>query len=142
MFSSIGLAFLPSQVGAALMSIVGVVGLLLASVGLYGVVAYAVTRRTREIGIRIAMGATRTEIAKLVLASTGRMLAIGVAAGLFLSLFVTRPLAAFLVPGLGPTDPASFGAVVLVFIATGILATAGPLRHANSINPAQCLRYE
>jgi predicted permease len=142
MYSSIGLAFLPSQVGAALMSIVGVVGLLLASVGLCGVVAYAVTRRTREIGIRIAMGATRAEVAKLVLASTGRMLAIGVAAGLFLSLFVTRPLAAFLVPGLGPTDPASFGAVVLVFIATGILATAGPLRHANSINPAQCLRYE
>jgi predicted permease len=142
MFSSIGLAFLPSQVGAALMSIVGMVGLLLASVGLYGVVAYAVTRRTREIGIRIAIGATRMEIAKLVLASTGRMLAIGVAAGLFLSLFVTRPLAAFLVPGLRPNDPASFGAVVFLFVITGILAAAGPLRHANSINPVQCLRYE
>jgi predicted permease len=142
MFSSIGLAFLPSQVGAVLMTIVGVVGLLLASLGLYGVVAYAVTRRTREIGIRIAIGATRMEIAKLVLASTGRMLAIGVAAGLFLSFFVTRPLAAFLVPGLGPTDLASFSAVVFVFVITGILAVAGPLRHANSINPVQCLRYE
>jgi predicted permease len=142
MYSSIGLAFLPSQVGAALMSSVGVLGLLLASVGLYGVVAYSVARRTREIGIRIAIGATRSEITKIVLADTGRLLAAGVAAGLFISVFVTRPLSAFLVAGLHPSDPASFAAVVFIFAATGVVATAGPLRRATSINPVQCLRYE
>jgi predicted permease len=142
MYSSIGLAFLPSQVGAALMGGTGILGLLLAAIGLYGVTAYSVARRTREIGVRIAMGATRGNIARLAVMESARMLLIGSAAGLLVAFFVTKPLAMFLVPGLGPGDPLSFASVVLFLAATGLVATLGPVRRALRVDPALSLRYE
>jgi putative ABC transport system permease protein len=142
MYSSIGLAFLPSQVGAALMGGTGILGLLLAAIGLYGVTAYSVARRTREIGVRIAMGATRADIARLALMESAQLLLIGSAAGLLVAFFVTKPLAMFLVPGLGPGDPLSFASVVLFLAATGLVATLGPVRRALRVDPALSLRYE
>jgi hypothetical protein len=142
MYSSIGLAFLPSQIGAALMGGVGVLGLLLAAVGLYGVMAYSVARRTREIGIRMAVGASRAGISRIVLLESARLVLMGVAPGLLIALFVTRPLAIFLVPGLSPSDPTTFTLVVLVLAATAAVASLGPLRRAVTIDPAACLRYE
>lgn len=141
-YSSIGLAFLPSQVGAVLLGSVGVLGLLLATVGLYGVMAYAVMRRTREIGIRMAVGASRTNISGMILRNVSLLTLSGSAVGLFLAWFVTKPLAMFLVPGLKPSDPLGFGAVLAVMIAMGLLAAWGPVHRAMSIDPNSALRYE
>jgi putative ABC transport system permease protein len=142
MYSSIGLAFLPSQVGAVLMGGIGVLGLLLAAIGLYGVTAYSVARRTREIGIRIAIGATRRDIVRMVLSESARLLLTGSAVGLFIAFFLTRPLAIFFVPGLHAGDPLSFASVVLILAATGIAATLGPVRRAVRVDPVTSLRYE
>ena len=142
MFSAIGFAFLPSQVGAALMGSIGALGLLLAIIGLYGVLAYSVARRTREIGIRLAIGASPGHVSKIVLGEFVRLLAAGIAIGLAVALFVTRPLAIFFVPGLTASDPASFAAVIAVLAGTGALAAVGPLRRALGVDPLRCLRYE
>jgi putative ABC transport system permease protein len=142
LYSSLGLAFLPSQVGAVMMGSVGLLGLLLAAVGLYGTMAYAVARRTHEIGVRMAMGATRRDIARLILFDSARLVIAGSATGLALAFFVTRPLAMFLVPGLKPTDPVSFLAVLGVLVLTGMIASWGPARRALAIDPLRSLRYE
>jgi len=142
MFSAIGFAFLPSQIGAALMGSVGFLALLLAVIGLYGVLAFSVMRRTREIGIRIAVGASPRHVSQLVLADFARMLAAGIGIGLAIALLVTRPLSRFFVPGLSSTDPVSFGGVILVLALTGVLAALSPVRRALSVHPGTCLRSE
>ena len=142
MQSSIGIAFLPSQVGAVLMGSAGLLGLLLAAAGLYGILVYSVTRRTREIGVRMAVGAPRAAISRLIVWDSGKLLAAGSAIGLALAFFAVKPLALFLVPGLKPADPISFLAVPPVLLATGLLASWGPVRRALSIDPASCLREE
>jgi len=142
MYSSIGLAFLPSQVGALLMGSTGILGLLLASIGLYGVMAFSVARRTREIGVRVAIGASRTDIARLLLSDSARMTLGGIAAGLLVALLVTRPLAMFLVPGLKPGDPLNFLVVALAMGGTALAATWGPIVRALNIDPNAALREE
>jgi len=142
MYSSIGLAFLPSQVGALLMGSTGVLGLLLATVGLYGVMAFSVARRTREIGVRVTLGASRADIARLVLGDSARVTLAGIAGGLLVAFLVTKPLAMFLVPGLKPTDPLNFVAVALAMLMTGLFATCGPIRRALNIDPNSALREE
>jgi ABC-type antimicrobial peptide transport system permease subunit len=140
--SSIGLAFLPSQVGAVLLGSIGVLGLLLAAIGLYGVMDYSVVRRTRELGIRISVGATRSNISRMVFVECARLIVTGLAIGLFIAFFLTRPLAIFLVPGLKNVDPITFLAVILVTILTGIFAAWGPVRRATAVDPKTALRYE
>jgi putative ABC transport system permease protein len=142
MYASIGLAFLPSQVGAILLGSAGLLGLLLASAGLYGVMVYSVTRRTREIGIRMAIGATRGDISRMILRGAARLTLTGAAIGLFIAVFVTRPLAMFLVPGLKPGDPMTFATVALVMMATGLAAVQGPMRRAVKVDPNVALRDE
>ena len=124
------------------MGSVGALALFLSLIGLYGVLAYSITRRTREIGVRVAIGATPTQVSRLVLADFARMLAVGIAIGLAVSLMATRPLVIFFVPGLRPSDPASFAAVIAVLGATGVLAALGPLRRALRVDPLECLRSE
>jgi ABC-type antimicrobial peptide transport system permease subunit len=121
---------------------IGLLGLLLAAIGLYGVLAYSVTRRTREIGIRIAVGASVREISRMIVLEASRLLAVGSMAGLAIALVVTRPLAVFLVPGLSPSEPTSFVGVMVVLAGTGLVASLGPLRRAIAIDPMRCLRYE
>jgi predicted permease len=142
MFSAIGFAFLPSQIGAVLMGSIGALGLLLAVIGLYGVLAYSVARRTREIGIRMAIGASSKDVSGMVLREFARLLATGISIGLAIALFVTRPLSMFFVPGLSASDPLTFAAVVAALALTGVLAALGPVRRALRIDPLQCLRYE
>jgi ABC-type antimicrobial peptide transport system permease subunit len=142
LYSSIGLAFLPSQIGAALMGSMGALGLLLAAIGLYGVLAYSVSRQMRDIGIRIAIGAGRRAISRMVLVDSAKLLAAGLLPGLCVALFVTPPLAMFLVAGLSPRDPASFALVVGALLVTAAAAVLGPLRRALTVDPARCLRYE
>ena len=141
-YSSIGFAFLPSQVGAALLGSIGALGLLLAAIGLYGVMVYSVTRRRREIGVRMALGAGKGDVARMVLAGAARLVAVGSAIGLFGAFFFTRPLAMFLVPGLHPTDPLTFVAVAVLLAVTGLLAAWGPARRAAALDPMTSLRYE
>src|SRR5213078_2564971 len=91
-------ALLPSRVGAATLGSMGLLGLLLASIGLYGVLLYAVSQRIREIGLRVALGASPGRILGMVLGQSARMLAAGTAIGMTLAVFAVRPLAMFLVP--------------------------------------------
>jgi ABC-type antimicrobial peptide transport system permease subunit len=142
MFSAIGFAFLPSQVGAVLMGSIGVLGLILAIIGLYGVLAYSVARRTREIGIRMAIGASPKDVSGMVLREFARLLITGIGIGLGIALLVTRPLSMFFVPGLSSSDPASFATVITVLGLTGVVAVIGPLRRALGVDPLECLRYE
>ncbi len=142
MFAGIGFAFLPSQVGAALMGGAGALALLLTIIGVHGVLAYSIARRTREIGIRVAVGASPGHVARLVLAETAGVLAVGLAIGLPVALVATRPLAMFFVAGLSPSDPVSFLAVAAVFAATGAAAAIGPIRRALRVDSVQCLRCE
>jgi putative ABC transport system permease protein len=142
LYASIGLAFLPSQVGAALAGSIGILGLTLAAIGLYGVMVYSVTRRTREIGVRMAIGARRVDISRMILADSFRLVAIGSAAGLLIAFVVTRPLARFLMPGLGPSDPVSFVVVIVVLAITALISTWGAVRRGLAIDPMSALRYE
>jgi putative ABC transport system permease protein len=142
MYSSIGLAFLPSQVGALLLGSMGGLGLLLAMIGLYGVMVYMVTRRTREIGVRMAIGAGRAEISRMVLSDAARLMLIGSSIGLAIALLVTRPLAMFLVPGITPSDPLTFTAVIAVLALTGVVSCWGPVRRAASVDPVSSLRHD
>lgn len=142
LYSSIGLAFLPSQMGAALLGGIGLLGLMLATIGLYGVMVYSVSRRTREIGVRLALGADRRDIALMVLAGAAKLILIGSAAGLLCAFFLVKPLAMFLVPGLHPGDPVSFLAVAALMAITGLAAAWGPARRAASVDPMTSLRYQ
>ncbi len=142
MYASIGLAFLPSQAGALLMGSIGLLGLLLATTGLYGVMAYSVARRTREIGVRVAIGAGRGDIARMVLRDSARVTLAGTFAGLAVAVLATRPLSMFLLPGLKPSDPLHFAVVAAVMLATALGATWGPIRRALRVDPNEALREE
>lgn len=135
-------ALLPSRMGAGLLGTAGVLGLALASVGLYGVLAYSISRRTREIGLRMALGAQRGQVLRLVLREGAWILGLGLAAGGVISVLITRPLVRFLVPGLQPTDPASYLLVALVLLAVGFAAGLRPAARALRIDPLRALRYE
>jgi len=142
MRDAMGFAFLPSRVGAALLGSMGLLGLALASIGLYGVLAYSVARRTREIGLRVALGADRAAVLRMVARESAVLLIIGLATGLAISVFATKPLAMFLVPELSPSDPATFLTVAAVLAAVAFAATLGPALRALRVDPMVALRYE
>jgi predicted permease len=142
LYASIGLAFFPSQVGAVLFGAIGLLTLVLAAIGLYGVMAYVVARQTQEIGIRLAIGATRADISRMVLRDAVTLVVWGSASGLGIALLVMRPLAMFLVANLTPSDPLSLVTVVIVLAVTALLAAWGPVRRAARVDPVVTLRYE
>lgn len=142
MKSALALAFLPSRAGAMLLGSLGVLGLLLASLGLYGVLAYGVNRRVREIGVRMALGAAPRDVLWLVVRQSGLLIGCGSLAGLGLALLATQPLTLFLVPGVKPTDVGTYAAVAGVLSAVGLLATAGPAWRAARVEPTTALRWE
>ena len=142
MSQGLGMALLPSQAGAAMLGAMGVLGLALASIGLYGVLLYSVSRRTREIGLRVALGATPSAVLRLVCRDSFTLVGAGMSAGLLLAFFATRPLAMFLVPGLGASDPFAFLAVTAVLAAVALLATLAPALRALRVDPMTALRHE
>jgi predicted permease len=142
MTSAIAFAFLPSRIGALLVGALGALGALLAMVGLYGVVSYAVQRRTSEIGIRLALGSSRQAIAAVVFKDGAVLVGMGLIIGVGLALVVTRLLSAVLVAGLSTTDTVSFVGTAILMALTSLLATWGPTRRAMRVEPAITLRSE
>ncbi|HLK23000.1 MAG TPA: ABC transporter permease [Bryobacteraceae bacterium] len=136
------LALLPSRAGAAIFGSMGVLGLLLASVGLYGVLAYTISRRIREIGLRMALGAEPRAVLRMVFRDSFLLVASGLAIGLGIAIVVTRPLSMFLVPGLSPTDPVTYFSVIALLATVAIAATVGPALRALRVDPMVALRYE
>jgi predicted permease len=135
------LQFWVIKAGAALFSIFGVLALGLAAVGLYGVKAYSVARRTREIGIRMALGARRSAVQNMILREGAAMLAAGLVLGLVLAL-ATGKLVSSVLYEVSALDPVAFTVAPLVLVAAGLLATWLPARRATRIDPMQALRAE
>lgn len=142
MEKSMALAMLPSQAGAALLGSMGMLALLLAAVGLYGVLLYSVSRRLREFGLRMALGSARPAVIKLVLKDTFWMLGGGLAAGLLLAFFATPSLSLFLVPEVGAHDLTAFIFTVAVLAGVAAIASVAPVLRALRVDPAVALRYE
>jgi len=124
-----------------LLTLFAALALVLTAVGLYGVVACGVAQRTREFGIRLALGADPSRVLQLVLAQGLRMALIGVSVGLVAAAFATRLLGAALY-GVGPLDPATFAAVVVTLLLVALMASFVPARRATRVDPIRALRAE
>jgi predicted permease len=131
----------PSRIVAALSSALGGLALLLASIGLYGMVSYAANRRTREIGIRMALGAGRREVMRLILRQGMQPAVIGSLAGIAASAAVSRVLSSMLF-GVSPLDPVSFLFVPALLLSVAMLASWLPARRATRVDPVAAMRYE
>jgi ABC-type antimicrobial peptide transport system permease subunit len=126
---------------AALTTVSGMIGLLLACVGLYGVVSYETIRRTREIGIRMALGARRSDVLHLVMRQTVVVVTIGAGIGIATALAASRLIGSMLF-GVAPSDPSAIGSALAVLIAVALAASYLPARRASQLDPTQALRYE
>jgi ABC-type antimicrobial peptide transport system permease subunit len=129
------------RASAALFSIFGAVACVLATVGLYGVKSYAVARRTREIGIRMALGAQREAVQRMILREGAMMLATGIAIGLLLAVATGRVVASLLYQ-VSSLDPIAFTVAPAVLVIAGLLATWLPARRATRISAMDALRTE
>ena len=129
------------QVGAILAAVMGFLGLTLAVVGVYGVVSFAASQRTHEIGIRMALGAGKRDILRLVLQQGLALVIIGVLSGMVLAWALTRSMATILV-GVSPTDALTYLTATLLLAAIGFWACYAPARRAMQLDPMVALRYE
>ena len=134
------LGLTPQRVVASIAGSLGIIGVLLAAIGIYGVTAYAVTRRTREFGIRLALGAQRADIVGMVLRQGMRLAVIGSAIGLVMSAAASQCSLRFC-SEYHPMDPVIFGGAAALFIAIGLRPATVP-RGATKVDPLTALRYE
>jgi predicted permease len=137
----IGNSLYAARMGAALIGVFGLLALLLAAVGLYGVMAYAVSQRTREIGIRMALGAQRRDVLRLVLREGMTLVLIGSVLGLITAITVSRLLVSFLY-GISATDALTFFATIVVLTIVAFIASLIPAHRATKVDPIIALRYE
>jgi predicted permease len=124
---------------ASVFTVVGLLALFLAAVGLYGVVAFSVRQSTQELGIRVALGADAARIRRMVLGRAGQQMAVGLGLGLLVGYALARPVATFSV-GVDASDPGVYLVIVLTLLVTGLLATVLPARAATRVDPVEAMR--
>jgi ABC-type antimicrobial peptide transport system permease subunit len=129
------------EVGASLAAALGVLGLILAIVGVYGVMSYAVSQRTQEIGLRIALGAQKGDILRMIGRQGALIIASGLTVGSVTAIAVGRLVRDFLV-GITPSDPVTYVGVSILLAGVAFLATYIPTRRATRVDPMVALRYE
>jgi putative ABC transport system permease protein len=137
----IGVAVLPQRIAAVLLAVFGGLAVVLATLGLYGVTSYAVAQRTREFGIRSALGARRADVTTLVMQDGLFLTSVGVGVGLPLAVALTSLASRFLF-GVSPLDPITLGAVALLLVAATLGASLIPARRAAGVHPMEALRHE
>jgi len=135
-------ALLPSRIVSALLGTIGALGLLLAAVGIYGVMAYSVSRRIPEMGMRLAIGATRTQVLQMILRDAFLLVSIGMALGMAMTTLATRMLAGVLAAGVSATDFFSVGSVGVLLSTIALIAALIPAWRASRVDPVVALRYE
>src|SRR5271169_3013638 len=139
--TELGGTLFPSRMATVSLGVLGMMGAMLSITGIFGIAAYSVSKRRRELGIRVALGAQRTEVLQAALGRAVKLLAIGSAAGLILGILASRVLA-FVVYQATPRDPVVLVGVVLAMAALGLLATWIPAQRALSVNPLILLRED
>ena len=137
----LGIALLPARLTGAVLGIFGIIGLLLAAIGMYGVMAYSVSQRTREIGIRMAIGAAATDVIQLVMRQGFVLVSVGAAIGLAGAFAASRALNGVLYGG-GENDLVTFAVVPVVLVSVAMIATWIPARRAAGTDPLTALRQE
>jgi ABC-type antimicrobial peptide transport system permease subunit len=135
------MSLMPARVGAALAAAFGGLGTLLAAIGLYGVVAFSVARRTREIGVRMALGAQPTGVLRLVMRQGFVLAAVGLAIGAALAIGAGVALSGLLY-GITPFDPLAWGLAIVTLLGAAALANLVPARRAMRVQPMAALRTE
>ena len=134
-------ALFPAKAAAMVLAALGVVGWTLTIAGLYGLVAYTVTRRIPEIGVRVALGAPPANVMRLLLKDGLAIAIVGVAAGLIAASLATPFLSTFLA-GVAPRDVTSFSVVAAVLVLTAVAASYGPARRGRRLSPTEALRAD
>jgi ABC-type antimicrobial peptide transport system permease subunit len=141
MTDAVAVALVPAQLGATLTSAFGALGTLLAMMGIYGLVAFTVAQRTRELGIRKAVGATSSDIVRLVISGSAVPVGIGLVAGLGLGTLGAMALGGFIV-GVSPIDPLTIIGTTALVVGTTLAASALPAWRAAKVDPLRALKAE
>jgi len=139
--SALGLALFPAKLAAVVLASFGLLAVVLAATGVYGIMAYAVSRRTREIGIRMALGAAPAQVARLVLRRTAMLLAVGIAIG-FAMAFAAGQFFAQILYGIGAHDPLTYLCAIALMAMVAFVACWVPARRAIHTDPLTALRTE
>ena len=138
---NLDLSLLPARIAGVMLGGFGLLGLALASIGLYGVMSYIVGHRTREVGIRMALGAQRRDVLALMVGYGARLIAIGLATGLVLALALSQLVRGFLY-GLSPMDPVTYAGVALLLAMVALAASWLPARRATRVDPMTAMRSQ